>query len=136
MTPRVLCAFDSHDAARLAVPRALELAAREGAELTFLGVLRPERIEPGAVAAPRSVRRRAFLEIALARAAECAAAQGGIARMHLVAGSDLEREGVSQALAQGAYWVLIAEDRGHLRGPRLRSLSLRSARVAPALRIG
>ena len=59
MAARVLCAFDSPAAAQVAVPRALDLAAWKDAELTFLAVLRRERMEPTGAAAPRVVRRRA-----------------------------------------------------------------------------
>ena len=134
MPARVLCAFDSPASARAVVPSAVELASREGAALSFLAVLRPGRNGAAGPAASRAVRRRAFLEIALAGAAEVAGRSGRGARIGLVPAASVEREALGQALAEGASAVLVAEERGLRRRPRVARLTARRAGVPQRLR--
>ncbi|HEX5469930.1 MAG TPA: universal stress protein [Gaiellaceae bacterium] len=125
MRPRILCAFDSPAGARLAVPRAVELAAWRDADLSFLALVRPSGSEPCGPVAPQRIRRRSYLSLALARAAETAAGQlGRRPRIGLLDTEDLDAEVRMQAVAQGADEVFVAETAGFWRRPRLRRLSL------------
>jgi nucleotide-binding universal stress UspA family protein len=136
MRPRILCAFDSPAGARLAVPRAVELAAWRDADISLLALMRPNGSEPCGPVAPQRIRRRSYLALALTRAGEQVSGQlGRRPRLGLLDAEDLDGEVRMQAVAQGADQVFVAEARGLWRRPHVRRLALRPVGVPLGLRL-
>ena len=127
----VVYAFDSPEAARAGLRRAVDVALVHGGELSLVGVVSGVRGEPAAAGASRALVRRGSIERALA-AASAHAARAGLRVTGAVERGDARRAGLAHGAAQLAAHVVVASSVRGVRSVAGRAPSVRRFAVRPA----
>lgn len=107
---RVLCAVDGSPAGREAVDAAISYCREHGAELTFVGLVKPSFLDPPQPSYGELVRRRSAVHHELARAA-AAAREAGLTPEIVVRSGRPVKELLAQADATMADEVFLARER-------------------------